>query len=434
MLVAPAAFAQYWSMRALQFQDEDPARQSERRRLVVYSAASLKAHPEIEPVAPITAIKNRLRRTYDRASWQWLGEFVSEPYTYSISGYSNRGDEAIRVALENQLRQSLPPATRIDEVTWGNLAAAIRSGMIGSETVLMIAGGGYYRFMRNGDLHPLLIKDLELFAGLDCPLISFGAGVNFNIRPDQADRLVPTPAARSLLRRHLDQLSYCMVRDAFSQALLQECTSRTVASGADPVLFLEPRPTVAPPGSRLRVGLNTAFHGPNAASVLRQWLRALVDLIRSIRSRYDARFTYFVHCEAEYGIIRLLRDSGIDLEVVDLPAEALANAYAGVDVHICQMMHSSIMSARVGVPTLVVAYDRKHHSFFELIGQSRYCLSVEDATVTTLTSRFDELVASRAILQGEIVARVEQLRRAHQGQLRDVGKAIDAHLMCSAAV
>lgn len=410
-------------MPTTQFKGESgsPAR---RRRLVLYTPSPLGPVPVPKPLSGSAATKNWLRRQYDRVTWRLLGRLVARPYNYMTAGTSNRGDEAIRVAIEDDIRIVAPSEKLvIEEVLWGQLEDAVRAGRVQGADCFMIGGGGYYRFMRDGALHPALIHDFALFQHVRCPMITFGSGVNYNIRPEQSERLNPTGSAGDMLRAHLDRLDLCVVRDRFSQALFQRFSGPKIAMAADPVLFLAPlpKPPVRMSGEPLRVGVNLAFHGPNAAAVLASLLPRIVELLRSLKAKHAARFTYFVHCKSEYAIIRLLRDCGLSFDVIDADPRDLANAYAGVDVHLCQMMHSSIMSVRCGVPTIVIAYDQKHHSFFDVIGMPRFCLSVHDATREVLASRVDELVRTRRQASQKLLARVSELRVEHRQHLGRVG-------------
>lgn len=390
-------------------------------RVVLYTPAALVARSRPDNLSGVSKAKRSLRRGIDRVVWRTIGRLIAHHYHYAPLGASNRGDEAIRVAIEEDLRRTLPTGTEISEVLWGDPGAALQDGRLSNFDMFVIGGGGYYRFMANGDLHPLLAADIEAMTRIGKPIGMLGSGVNYNIRPEQSGVWQLTPSARRLLARHLDQLEFCIVRDNFSRDVMQPLTHRPVQVGADPVLFLEPRPAPQRHAGPLRVGFNVAFHGPNAESVLRLALAPMVKLLRTVRDRYRATFTYFVHFETETGIVRLLRDSGIPVDVVDADPRTLADAYARIDVHLCQMMHSSIMSMRCGVPTLVVAYDQKHHSFFDLLQQSRYCLSVHEATADVLTRRFDELIEGRERISSEIQRRTAILEGEYRRLLLQIG-------------
>lgn len=393
-------------------------------RIVLYAAVSSARSKELIDRGTTVSLRRAARRALDRIAWRLAGRFTAHPYHYARRRYSNLGDEAIRVVIERQLRSVLRSEPVFEELAWGRLGPEEARRFDDGETVIVIAGGGYYRFGSNGDVHEQVARDVDALSTIRCPVISYGAGVNYNILPGAPAEFAPSPAAVALLEEHFRHVVYCAVRDDFSRKLLQPHAPRPIDVIADPVFFLEPLPPRAAPSDVLRVGVNLAFHGPEPMAVLAVWIHAARDLLRSIARRHRARFTYFVHSDTEHGIVRLLRDSGVEMEVVDADPVALADAYAGIDVHLCQMMHSSIMSTRLGIPTLVVAYDRKHYSFFELLGLPRFCIPAERATFENLTTLFDELVTRRDEIRAHLLSRRAALSERQDVSLRKVASLL----------
>ncbi|MBM3523103.1 MAG: polysaccharide pyruvyl transferase family protein [Alphaproteobacteria bacterium] len=396
------------------------------RRIVLYAAVTSARGKELVDRRPMAMLRRAVRRALDRVAWRFAGRFTAHPYHYARQSYSNLGDEAIRVVIERQLRAALPREFVFEELAWGRLGSEEAKRLDDGKTVIVIAGGGYYRFGVNGDVHDQVARDVDALSRVRCPVVSYGTGVNYNILPGASAEFTPSPAAVALLNEHFRHVAYCAVRDDFSRKLLQPYALDPIDVIADPVFFLEPLPPQAAPSDVLRVGVNLAFHGLEPMAVLAVWIHAARDLLLSIARRQRVRFTYFVHSDTEHGIVRLLRDSGVDMEVVDADPVSLADAYSGIDVHVCQMMHSSIMSTRLGIPTLVVAYDRKHYSFFELLGLPRFCIPAERATLEYLTTLFDELVSRRDEIRAHLVSRRNALSDAQDASLREVASLLSS--------
>jgi polysaccharide pyruvyl transferase WcaK-like protein len=118
-----------------------------------------------------------------------------------------------------------------------------------------------------------------------------------------------------------------------------------------------------------------------------------------------------VHYETERLIPHLLRSEGVSVTVVDAPPAELLAWYGYLDLTICQMLHSSILSFNAGVPAVNLGYDIKNHAFFELMNQERCCLPANTTGSEELLAAAEWAIEEGDALQRRIAARKVELRR-----------------------
>ena len=152
----------------------------------------------------------------------------------------------------------------------------------------------------------------------------------------------------------------------------------------------------------------------------------LAAAMRRFAEGRPCAFTYFVHYEAERVIPGLLRHAGLAVTVVDAPAPAMLGAYAELDLHVCEMLHSSILALNAGVPTINLGYDVKNAAFFELMELDPYCIPAPEASVATLTAAMERALAEAPALRSAIATRRAVLRRELDAYLASVVRLVGA--------
>jgi polysaccharide pyruvyl transferase WcaK-like protein len=369
-------------------------------------------------------LRNRARRRLDLLRWR-LGLAVAWHHsTYEDHAHTNRGDIAIARASVALLQGACGPGARIVDIGWAELRAA--SGWIAAHADLFVlGGGGFYYLHTQGRLAERAARDVALMCALPCPLASLGPGVNRLLGDgDDAEALHPDSAA--VLGLLLARLAVSTVRDRHSRDILERVAPGRTSVAADPALFLtpaDPTPARSDDGV-LTIGLNLAFHGPNRSRALAEQVRLLASAARALARRRACRFRYFVHCEAERVIPTLLRMAGVPVQTVDAPAEAMLGCYAQLDLHVCQMLHSSILAANAGVPFVVLGYDVKNAAFCEMLGLARYCLPADSTTDAQLLAAIDAALAERAALASGIAERKRALRADMECCLADIARLV----------
>ena len=369
---------------------------------------------------PLPWLRNRIRRQLDRLLWR-AGIAPGFHYsTYEDRHHSNRGDIAIRRASIELLQDAFGGAAEIAEIGWAEFRALNAAEIDARADLLILGGGGYYFLHDAGRLAPRVAEDAERLRQVRCPIVSLSPGVNWLLqdrRPEwneQAAEPLPDPT-RAVLGRLLGRLQLSSARDNRSRDYLNRIVPGHTVTLADPALFLRPAAPPravpeAPPGT-LRIGLNIAFHGPNQSRLLPRRLRLYAEFARRLTRRHRCAFVYFVHSDAERAIPPLLRAAGIALAVVDLPAEQMLAWYARLDVHVCQMLHSSILSCNAGVPAVALGYDIKNAAFFETMALERYYLPDASATPERLAALVETALSERSALARHLAARKAALRR-----------------------
>jgi polysaccharide pyruvyl transferase WcaK-like protein len=81
--------------------------------------------------------------------------------------------------------------------------------------------------------------------------------------------------------------------------------------------------------------------------------------------------------------------------------------YATLDLHVCQMLHSSILCLAAGVPAIALAYDVKNAGLFEMMGLPELCL---DADTADLGAAIADVLRRGPALRRQIAERTAALR------------------------
>ncbi|WP_291299252.1 polysaccharide pyruvyl transferase family protein [Elioraea sp.] len=379
--------------------------------------------------SPKGRVRSAVMQLADRARWRLLRDWCVTFDSWCRFEHSNKGDAAIRAAIREQVG-SVVSNPRFIEVEWGRLDASHVARLNASQGLFVLAGSGYLHFGRDDSIAPRVVADLALMEQITCPRIAYGIGVNQfrgdgTLRPfDPAGMPEQT---RETLPRLAGMLDIVSVRDRTTEALLASLAPGRVHLTGDPALFLAPRLRQAsladaPP----LVGLNFALHGPESARSFPQRMRWIVPFVRGLRDTWGCRFRYMIHSDVERVFPLILRGEGIEVEVVDGDVDALTEGYAGIDLHICQMLHSSILSLGAGVPTLNIGYDAKNLEFFSLMGVPEYCVAPRDAAVEHLLSLANQLRKAAGAFAETVAVRKAKLAASKDACLDAIRAVVDA--------
>jgi hypothetical protein len=377
---------------------------------VVHLLVPVSERGEFMPIrrGPVAWARNRARRALDRLE-------IGAPHfsTWQDAEHTNRGDSAIRIASVALLRQAL--GARVEAIGWDELSS-VDPGRIPAGDLFVLGGGGYFSVHAGGRLAPRVADNVAWLRRLRCPVVSLAPGVNRAL--EDADGADLDAAARATLTELVGLLALSSARDANSCRVLDLVAPGRTTLLADPALFLAaPKTPVVRDDTALTIGLNLAFHG-HAASQQMPWrLRLVAAAARELARRRPCRFVYFVHGQPERLIPHLLRRAGVSVRVVDAAPEEMLAEYRKLDLHICQMLHSSILAMSAGVPAIAVAYDAKNAGFFELMGLPTFCLS---GAAPDLGGAIDDVLARRPALVAHIGARKAELRAGMDAYLASV--------------
>jgi hypothetical protein len=386
--------------------------------IVLYTAAPEKNFGE--PVA--RSARATLAATYWRASdvlrWSLRKDYAVHYEAWRVFRNTNRGDHAIRRTIEDTLasQPSAAPA-HITEVEWGELTEEHVARLNDSGGLFVIAGGGYLFFDGKAEIARRFDDEVPLIERITCPRIAYGIGIN-QLRLDRD--LSPLEAAamsertRGLLRRLAGALDLISVRDEASARLMQPMAPGRVRLTGDPALFMEVK-TQRRPGQHPAplVGLNFALHGPWVAATVPARMQWIVPLAQRLQAEWGCSFRYMLHSDCERVFPMMLRQNGIRVELVDAPVEEMFAAYAELDLHICQMLHSSIFAVAAGVPTINIGYDTKNLEFFSLMDIEGLCIPTGAASAEAIFALAHDLLRDRSGFDATIAARKRALAAEH---------------------
>jgi hypothetical protein len=376
-----------------------------------------------------------LRRQLEGLSWLAGRTSPITHYVWERCRDSNRGDVGIRESIKEQLRQAFPGDELVfTELAWGSLDDRAIERINADHALFVIGGSGYIALDAAGRLPSRIDRDLVAFERIRCPKIAYGIGINHWLEKLSIDDAIVDPATIEQLRRFLAGLSAISVRDARTLHELAKLSHLPIALTGDPALFLAgaTKPTGAA-RSRLRIGLNLALHDQGMVPLFAAILPELVRCCAALARRHPVDFVYFVHAEIEYIVPRLLRRRGVAVEVIDRDPRAMLKVYSGLDLHLCQMLHSAIFAVNAGVPTVNVGYDVKNFAFFELLGLPAFCLAPDKSVGDAMLARAEEALADQRELRRQIAQRKTELRRVLDRFLSEIGVIAKAEISATPA-
>jgi lipopolysaccharide exporter len=395
-----------------------------RPRIFVISTFSSQSEDRPIERTPLAWLRNRGRRLLDLGQWRVQRRWGFHYSTYQDRMDSNRGDSAIRRATVQLLRTTFPQDVEITEFGWDQVDAdfAVRANR--DADLVVIAGGGYISCDADGNLPQRLSRHLDAYERLTCPLIGFGLGFNC-LLSYQTGQPRLSEAGAALLRRLVRVMALVSVRDEVTrQALTFDGVVPVLVP--DPALLLEPgriSQSRQKPDGMVWLGLNLAFHGPASTLLLERLFPLIVRVLQAFGRTHRCRILYFVHSDAERLIPRLLRSAGIAVTVVDAAPEDMLAWYGLLDIHLCEMLHSCILAADRGVPTLNLAYDSKNWAFYDLMGLTDI-LPAAGASEDEILAHLNGMLAGHDGLAQAILRRKEELRGEMDGFLARVARVV----------
>lgn len=379
-------------------------------RFLLYGAVA--ACPELVK----SGVKMQLKLCLDRIRYK-VGLMGRVSYkNYAEFNAFNRGDNAIVVATQQWVKKTFPDR-QIFLVDWGMVNSVKPEGC----DKLVVCGSGYFFPNSQGRLSARVADDLEWVKKSGTELHFLGVGFNYLLKWPNLQLAADSSA---IVRDMLELSSTITVRDRNTQEFLRQFTSKPIRIIGDPALFIDvarrtDRSLIN--GRRLRVGVNVPFHGPNATEWIKKNLKKLIATLKIIRNKVGCDFYYFVHYEAEVLVAKLIKDSGIPLTVVNSSAVDLPNEYVNIDMHIGGMLHSCILATAAGTPSIGLAYDHKHHGFFELMDSSAYCIDASSFDAEVLLHKVFLLLENIDAQTEKIKRRREELESSFREAVSIIG-------------
>ncbi|WP_367066194.1 polysaccharide pyruvyl transferase family protein [Oryzisolibacter sp. LB2S] len=363
-------------------------------------------------------VKHSIKRFVDKSAFRFGYVDRIDYRNYQDGRAYNRGDHSIIVSMAQRIG-ALDADGRIVAVQWGGLESA----KLESTDKVLICGSGYFFPDAIGRLPQRMFSDLRAIEAAGCELHFIGAGYNRLLAWERSGARGLSVESCHLLRRLLERASTISVRDDNTKIFLSGLVDKNISVIGDPALFIDSPISVADyfgGGVPSRIGLNIPFHGPQSTAWVKKNFRQFIDAVREIQKLTKCEFVYFVHYDSELLIADILRSYGVRLDVVNAVADRLSCEYAKIDMHIGGMLHSCIIAAAAGVPSVGLAYDEKHFGFFSLMGRFRYCLDARLFRSEKLIERALELWRDLPGERSRMNARRCELFRVFDSTLRKV--------------
>ncbi|MBN9556603.1 MAG: polysaccharide pyruvyl transferase family protein [Alphaproteobacteria bacterium] len=377
------------------------------------------------------ALKSAIARARDRTYWYALRQPKVSFYHWNTLLGSNKGDAAIRETIKHSLQHTLAPwELTFDELEWGTLSAQSPEELNRRWDMLVIGGSGYIASNEKGELAKRMLDDLPLLRNLTCLKILYGIGWNSLLTADGEVQPLSVQANKTL-REILATMDVLSVRDRASEMLVQNNSKKHVYLTGDPALFYsaeEAYPPLPRVSGELHVGLNFAVHGPETAEQFEANFDQYCALLKSIDEVFSPTFHYIQHFHVERLVPEVLHKRGFDVVSHDPTPRQLVPLYRQLDLHICEMMHSSILAINAGTPTINLAYDIKNIGFFELMDLERFCHPVWMLGHDTILQSVTDAVQNAPQIRRAIEKRKAELHLVYEGFLNEIRSAVSRSL------
>jgi polysaccharide pyruvyl transferase WcaK-like protein len=352
-----------------------------------------------------------------------------ETYAYDTDAYVNRRRDAPEVgasgtsarwrAFLDRVRHSMSwRFPRIWRIVCEVRHALYIARILGDVHVLVISGGGQLDEFWGGPWHhPFTLFKWTAIARLTRTTVAFlsvGAGS------------ITSPLSRWFLRRALRVARYRSYRDAGSKAIVRD---RLGADFDDPLvpdmafgLPVSPGPPPADPAKRLVVAV-----GPLPYCDPRIWPKKdgptyerYVDLLADFCQRMmlaDATVRFFVGETNQDppvigDVLGRLAGRGVDRSSPRIVAAQiqsvgeLISCLFDVDIVVASRFHGALLSLLLRRPVLALSYERKVRQLMADLGQSRFCLDIEGATIGELMRLCAEIQVERNAIRSDLDIRV----------------------------
>jgi hypothetical protein len=367
--------------------------------------------------------KSAFVRLIDTLNWHLFRRGTIRYHHWDTRYGSNKGDAAIRESTKDTLRAALAPiALEFEEFEWGQLAGVSGDRISDRWDAFVVGGSGYVTSDEYGNVSPRMDSDLPALKLMNCEKILFGVG--WNTLLTEGGKIEPLSSdASSLVKRTYAEFGLCSVRDSATKLLFDNLSDTSAFLMGDPALFWYPKARyLSLPKSPdvLRVGLNFALHGSIGAARFEKMFDTYCVLLGEIQRRHRVEFHHVRHSYAERLVPSIFRSRGIRITGHNPRPDQLIDLYSQLDLHICEMMHSSILSMAAGTPAINLAYDIKNVGFYDLMQLPQFCHPIWGLDHGAFLSSVDEAIADRNSFSKNILLRKQELQGVQEIFMRDV--------------
>lgn len=313
---------------------------------------------------------------------------------------NNKGDQAIVLAVQEQLRSFFPGLKIIDfpVESLKSYDAQVARQINASDGVVIGGGGIFYSYF--------LPFSKKMIRAIKVPLIIYGAGYIREI------------GARPLSQESIESLVYLIkkarlvgVRENYTKKFLVRygaLASKIEVVGDPAALLKEERPSkeiikkLGLDKKSLKIGLNLNYSGwlgfgKWQADILGAYQGVARDFSQKYQGGGDQKlsFYYLQHHPGENNIYPALKIKG--LKIINLPPAQQKYAYSRLDLVIGMMLHAGVMAFGAGTPEISVAYDLRNYSFARFISCPELVVDLENLSQGALLKKSREVFVKREI-------------------------------------
>lgn len=392
--------------------------------IVLYLAIPAACERKPYPRTPLEQTKRAIRRSRDVLRWTTKTSASIDFDAWRRFVHSNKGDTLIRETIRGELTAAFAPrAVRFVELEWGTLSIEQAKNLNGTCDLFVIGGGGYLFLDEDFTLQSRVSRDLDAFSVLDTPIVAYGIGVNRPVETSadwhESVAALAKQKNRKLITELMGRLDVVSVRDSTTYSLVSESFEKKTLLIGDPVFIadndgrtLSARISGAAP-QNLRVGLNFALHGHKSSKRYEKYFYSYTRFISELSKLYRVDLHYVAHSDAERVIPCMFRQFGIRMTYHDTGAEQLTALYSSFDFHICQMLHSSILSLSLGIPTINIGYDEKNEAFYRLLKLDDLFIPYTSFDVETALGICRNAIENSQEISSVALRRKTELQRVH---------------------
>ncbi len=335
-----------------------------------------------------------------------------------VSDKKNKGDVAIVLAVQEQLRQNFPGCQIIDyPVYLLKNGTRTEAEKINRADLVVIGGGGilysyflpYNQEFIKAIKKPIALMSVGYIKEVDAPALNpaLVKSIVFLARQAQFVGVRDNNTKNFLVKNGLVPKKIQVIGD--SAALLKENKPKKFKVYRD---------------SKIRIGLNLNYSGWLGFGKWREdILRTYYEVAQYFSKKYGkvsgrgVEFYYLKHHPGEKMIYPELKIRG--LKVVDLKPGEQKYIYGQLDLIIGMMLHSGVMAFGAGTPEISVAYDLRNYSFAEFIKSPELVVNLSDLKRGELLRRVKLVFKKRKYYQIKFSKVKKEIEKLHKKFLKE---------------
>lgn len=335
----------------------------------------------------------------------------------------NKGDRAIVLAVQEQLRQAFKNCRIIDwpvEFLSKALPADIKK--LNKADLVVIGGGGiFYSYF--------LPYSKKIIDQIQPPIVIFGPGFIREIGSPALSRDAADSVFYLVKKARLVGVRDNKTKEFLRQGALLNANIQVIGDPATLLQETKPKKFVLKTnqGKRkvLRLGLNLNYSGWLGFGKWREdILKAYCEVVDFLQKKYggqDGRgleVYYLQHHPGEKNIYPALAIK--NLRLINLAPADQKYVYGQLDLVIGMMLHVGVMAFGAKTPEISVAYDIRNYSFAEFIRCPELVVDLDKLKEGELLKRVKKVLAAQNRYRSVFSSRKLEIERKHKDFLMEI--------------